>query len=196
MVVMKIKIYYVILFILLGFQTTMACDCSYFTFQNSFIFESYDNSEVVFLGKVESVSDEVSVFSIIELFKGKYTDQFIEFDNKGSCQLALKKDEVWLIYLERHEKDYFTNMCLPNRNYGVVSPLKKAPSPFLGEEENLLLSYERHQEVLKELELNSLRQRKLLNNLFNLRQQFYLLILISFIIILMLFLVLTIKKKD
>src|SRR5690554_2246144 len=82
----------------------MACDCSYFTFQTSFIFESYDNSEVVFLGKVESVSDEVSVFSIIELFKGTYTDQFIEFDNKGSCQLALKKDEVWLIYLEDMKK--------------------------------------------------------------------------------------------
>lgn len=162
---------YLTISLVLCVQTANACDCNLATLQNTYIQESYESAEIIFLGIVQSVDEEKTTFSVIEFLKGDYKKDAITTYNKSSCSLHLEKDEMWLVYIEEPEDrgKYTTHQCLPNRNYGKINSSMKTPNP---EGDNIYAPYERHQEVLKAIELNSLRQKKVLNEVNNLRKGF------------------------
>jgi len=185
---MKIKI--LILFIL-GLYSSLAkaCECDPITSQNSFVQKSYNNSKIVFLGVVESISNETIVFNLTEILKGEYNKSTIIVSNRDSCSITPKKDEMWLIYLEKKgdNNEYLTSICLPNRNFGVINFLEKVPPP-MNENEYLNYSFERHREILINSELNSLRQKKILNEINIIKENFvfikYFLLLVGVLLIL------------
>lgn len=158
------------LIFILSYWSLMACDCSPITSHNDFVQESYKKSDIVFLGKVNSIEKDTIVFSIIELFKGEVEQEIIK-TYRNSCSIAPIEDEMWLIYLEKSEKRevFLTNMCLPNRNYGIVSALEEAPLPPSSEngEEDTYISFKRYKKTLEAIELNSLRQKKILDKIKN-----------------------------
>jgi len=149
-----------LIFILIS-PIAIACDCSLISLNNGQVQESYRKAEIVFLGKVKFADDKTTVFSILEVLKGVYRNDSIVTFNNNSCSLITKHDEMWLIYVEKSnvEEGFATNMCLPNRNYGRISPLMEVPSPFI----DSLDSFQRHKEILQAIELNSLRQKQILN---------------------------------
>lgn len=170
---MKIKFALLLVFFYFPLPT-MACDCSPVTLQNRFVQNSYYKADIIFLGIVESVNDESVIFSVVEVLKGQDKKSTLTISNTGSCAIVPKKNEMWLIYLERLEQknEYSTNLCLPNRNYGINNHLKRVPSPFLSKEDNLYNSFEKHKEILLSHELNNLRQKRVLNELKTLKKNY------------------------
>lgn len=195
---MKIKITLFLIFACFPLSI-LACDCSPVTLRNSFVQKSYEKSDIVFLGIVDSVNAQTITFSIVEILKGQYIKSTLITTNQdsGSCSIVAEEDEMWLIYIEKEEdgNKFLTNMCLPNRNYGNISLFELVPAPF-GEEENLYNSFKKHKEILLLNELNGLRQRKILNDVKNLKDS-YLFIQygLSIIGILILFLILSFYLK-
>lgn len=166
----------ILLFIIgMIFSRSEACECSLNASKNYAVQEAYNKTEIIVLAKVDSIDNEFIVYSVIEFLKGNLKNRKVK-THINSCSVYARTDEVWLIYLKKINGIYYTDECLPNRNYGIYSNVDKAPPPPPKKgERNLnssISSYTKHKEILLSYELNGLRQKKILNEMKNLRESY------------------------
>ncbi len=74
----------------------IGCDCRQMTLDVA-IERDYQQSELVFLGKIVKVSHNKSYVKVLEIFKG-LTDSIIEIDLSADCRPKISLGEKWLIY--------------------------------------------------------------------------------------------------
>ncbi len=95
------KIFFSLLLTLLS-QITDACECPPIKPISK---ESGNNYDVIFFGKIDSVSscpvkgNAIAYFTVSQLYKGRIQQHLkINFDCSTPCMMSFSKDEEWLIY--------------------------------------------------------------------------------------------------
>lgn len=182
-----------LLIFIFSYEISLGCDCSPRVLQNVYKQMAYEKSKIVFLGKVQSINEKSTTFDIIEILKGEHKNDSIIVTNSNSCALYPEKNEMWLIYIEVSEKEneYYTSICLPNRNYGLIDPLMDVLSPKIS---NISI-FKRQNHILSEIELNSLRQKKILKKIENLNDRTSILTYSILGVLIMLILYKILKKR-
>jgi len=91
-----IRLLFSFTFFVLITRISFACDCPPIGKINK---EQFDLYEVIFEGKVDSVSKNCIWFEIITLNKGSSLQKVkLFFDDSTDCRMSFAKDEVWIIY--------------------------------------------------------------------------------------------------
>jgi len=116
---MKIRL--CILFILFS-ASSFSCDCPLDLPPVSL--ETVKNYDVIFYGKVDSVSPcttkglAIAYFTISELYKGQISQhQAINFDCSSECMMSFAKGEKWLIFSHFQRFDeLLVNFCEHSKN--------------------------------------------------------------------------------
>lgn len=115
------KKYIPFLFLLLS-KITFACECPTFKPISNEQFKNYD---VIFTGKVDSVSACLAdgrsraYFFISELYKGNVTKRLkVDFDCSSACMMSFSKEEEWLMYANYSRFDRLViNLCGHSRKF-------------------------------------------------------------------------------
>jgi hypothetical protein len=111
---------YLLFILILQSAWLMACECPSIKPISK---ELADHYEVIFIGKVDSVSAAPSngisnaYFTIEELYKGHTGKQVsINFDGVTSCMMSFAKNDVWIIYANYERFDVISaNLCSHSR---------------------------------------------------------------------------------
>jgi hypothetical protein len=113
----------IILFSLLFFSKTVyACECPALQPISKELRTDYD---VIFFGKVDSVSSCTNAgiatvyFTIQELYKGAVEEHVkVDFDCRSSCLMSFAKNEEWLMYTNyQHFDVMIVNICKHSRKH-------------------------------------------------------------------------------
>ena len=91
-----IRLLFSFIFFILIIRISFACDCPPIGKVSK---EQFDLYEVIFEGRVDSVSQNCSWFEIITLNKGSSLQKVkLFFDDSTDCRMSFAKDEIWIIY--------------------------------------------------------------------------------------------------
>lgn len=89
------------------------CDCKTISKE-----KEYDNSNLVFLGKIISVNSKYFEVKVLEVFKGKPQPIIKSFIS--DCTIYPNKGDVWLLYSNRYDgNEFYISSCGNSRSFRV-----------------------------------------------------------------------------
>ena len=113
---------FVLIFFLMFTKAVLGCECPTLSAITKESCASYD---VIFSGNVDSVAEcdtkglSIAYFTVLELYKGNIQQQVkVNFDCSSECLMSFAKGETWLIYGKYKRFDLLTvNICGHNRKF-------------------------------------------------------------------------------
>lgn len=155
---------------LTSLQIALGCDCKQQGDLKEAQKRNYENSELIFMGRVIELNDDGTFkFEILETFKG--TEQrYIKLKQTHSCSVLPSEDEeYWLVYIDelKNDEPIIISSCGLSRSFRYpylmnINDLPPPPPPteaFLQLESEILMSEHRTKslEILK-AEIEQLRK--------------------------------------
>ncbi len=155
---MKAQITFLLLSLLFISFESKGCKCKKINSLDSIREISFEQSDIVFLGKLiksDSTTGKYS-FQILELFKGNNQTDTINGAPNSSCSMHISDEGRWIVYASKNEKgEIYINQCGASRSFNnpvcFNSPTQNeiTPSPWLTEDE-LNIHYQKVQTIKKE----------------------------------------------
>ncbi|WP_421976074.1 hypothetical protein [Roseivirga seohaensis] len=150
-------------------QIALGCDCKQQGDLNEAQKRNYENSELIFMGRVIELNEDGTFkFEILETFKGT-KQKYIELKQTHSCSVLPSEDEeYWLVYIDelKNDEPIIISSCGLSRSFRYpclmnINDLPPPPPPsdaFLQLESEILMSEHRTKslEILK-AEIEQLR---------------------------------------
>ncbi|VXD10883.1 hypothetical protein [Marinoscillum sp. 108] len=157
---------------LTNFQIALACDCKEQGGLKEAQKSNYEDSELIFMGRVIELNDDGTFkFEILETFKGSER-KYIELKQTHLCSILPSEDEeYWLVYIDdlKNKESAITSSCGLSRSfrYPYLMNVNDLPPPppstdaFLQLESEIMMSEHRTKslEILKG-EIEQLRKWK------------------------------------